>query len=220
MRRRLTEIMPAYAWGMVAVLVLANIAAYSGTRLLNSGLRHYSAACPLDYRIPFVPFFIVFYLLAYAQWAVGFVMIGRSGRGTCLRLYAGELIAKVIALICFLVFPTVMRLRPDVESLQSGGLWSRLTALVYSLDAPDNLFPSIHCLESWFCFRGALRIKRVPAWYAPAMLVTTLLVFASTVLVKQHVLLDVAGGVAAVEAGLAISDRVPFRRSSEEAGRT
>lgn len=44
------------------------------------------------------------------------------------------------------------------------------------------------------------------------MLVITLLVFASTVLVKQHVLIDIFGGLAAVEIGLFFSDRLQLRR--------
>ena len=52
------------------------------------------------------------------------------------------------------------------------------------------------------------------------MLVMTLLVFASTVLVKQHVLIDVLGGLAAVEIGLFFSGRPPFRKLKGEKGGT
>ena len=75
------------------------------------------------------------------------------------------------------------------------------------MDAPDNLFPSIHCLESYVCFRGALYTKKVPVWYKYVMLISTVLVFASTVLVKQHVLVDMLGAVLAVEFGLFVSKK-------------
>ena len=207
MRNRLSVIMPGYAWIMIAVLLLVNGIAYFGTRLFTSGWKHWDLALPLDEKLPFVPFFIVFYILAYVQWAVGFVMIGRGGKEVCIRLFSAELTAKVIAMICFLVLPTTIEgLRPAAESLQGGGIWCSLTALIYRMDAPDNLFPSIHCLESWFCFRGALKLKNVPRWYAPVMLLSALLVFASTVLVKQHVLADIAGGIAAVEIGMLLCE--------------
>ncbi len=217
MKKRLLGIMPVYAWGMVALLLSVNGLAYFGTRMFTSGLEHSCIAAPLDRALPFVPFFIVFYILAYVQWIVGFVMIGRGEKDVCLRFFLGELIAKLIAMACFILFPTTMEgLRPSVESLQGGGIWYSLTALIYRMDAPDNLFPSIHCLESWFCFRGALKLKNVPRWYAPAMLVMTLFVFASTVLVKQHVLVDIIGGVAAVEIGLWISGRIPLKKEKLE----
>ena len=66
---------------------------------------------------------------------------------------------------------------------------------LYSIDAADNLFPSIHCLVSWFCFLGIKDQKRIPAWYKGVSFVLAVLVFLSTLFTKQHVLVDVAGGV-------------------------
>lgn len=70
-----------------------------------------------------------------------------------------------------------------------------------------NLLPSIHCLESWLCFRNALRFKGVPRWYLPLTALMTLLVFASTLLVKQHVLVDVPAGILAAELGLFLANK-------------
>lgn len=56
--------------------------------------------------------------------------------------------------------------------------------------------------ESRVCFLGALRLKKIPLRYVYLMLMMTLLVFVLTVFVKQHVLIEILGGVAAVEIGL------------------
>ena len=66
---------------------------------------------------------------------------------------------------------------------------------LYSVDAADNLFPSIHCLVSWFCYIGIRGRKEIPVWYQRTSLGIAVLVFISTLLTKQHVLIDVAGGV-------------------------
>ena len=58
------------------------------------------------------------------------------------------------------------------------------------------------------CFRGAIGLKRMPRWYAPSMLVLSLLVAASTVLVKQHVFLDIPAGILAAEIGLWLARRL------------
>lgn len=219
MKNRLIKIMPLYSWVMLTIILLVNCLTYFGTRIFTTGLRHYNFATPLDMMIPFVPFFIIFYVLAYVQWIIGFIMIGRGNREMAIHVFIGELIAKVIAMFCFILIPTTMEgLRPSVESLQGGGIWCQLTAWIYTLDAPDNLFPSIHCLESWVCFRGALKLEKVPKWYVYVMFVMTLLVFASTVLVKQHVFVDILGGVAAVEIGLFISYRLRLKRLIEGKG--
>ena len=51
-------------------------------------------------------------------------------------------------------------------------------------------------------------MKRAPRWYAPAMLALTLLVFASTLLVKQHVLVDIPAGILVAELGLLLSTKL------------
>lgn len=116
----------------------------------------------------------------------------------------GEQIAKLMCLVIFVAFPTTL-IRPefDVNTLSE---W--MTNLIYTLDSPDNLFPSIHCLESWVCFRGAMRCKKVGKVYKVIMLILALLVFASTVMVKQHVFVDIIGAILVVEIGLALAKRL------------
>ena len=79
-----------------------------------------------------------------------------------------------------------------------------------------NLFPSIHCLESWCCIHAAFEMKKVPNWYKGVTVVMSLGVFASTLLVKQHVLLDMFGGIAVFEAGLLLAGRFIRRKSHKE----
>ena len=71
----------------------------------------------------------------------------------------------------------------------SGMIW------LYSIDAADNLFPSIHCLVSWFCFLGIRGRQEIPKWYQYLSCVIAVCVFLSTLMTKQHVVWDVAGGV-------------------------
>lgn len=205
MKKYMLKIMPVYSWVLLAIILTVNYIVYFGSRTFTSSLKHYSLVISLDRKLPFISFFILFYLLAYLQWIIGFVMIGRGRREVVFQMFIGELIAKGIALVCFVLLPTAVgEIRPGIETLEDGGIWNMLTGLIYSMDAADNCFPSIHCLESWVCFRGALKLEKVPKWYVYAMFVMTLFVFASTVFVKQHVLVDIVGGVAAVEIGLLI----------------
>ena len=118
------------------------------------------------------------------------------------------MLAKLMCMVIFLVFPTTMQ-RANVTG---NDFCSQLVQLIYATDRPDNLFPSIHCLESWLCFRGALRVKKVGRLYAPLSFVFALLVFASVVLVKQHVAIDIIGGVAVAELGLLLSNKTGVYR--------
>ena len=205
-REKLASIYPTYSILPIAAMLGMNMVAYMGTRIFTTGRYHYNIESPLDRMLPLVPFFVVFYVLAFAQWITGYLLIGREKKEYCYRFFLGEIIAKAICLVIFLVFPTTLN-RPEITG---NGIFERLLAFIYSVDAADNLFPSIHCLESWMCWRGCRRLTqtRLPGWFSGANLVLTLLVFASTVLCKQHVLIDIAGGVAVVEIGLFLAPKI------------
>lgn len=205
-REKLASIYPTYSILPIAAMLGMNMVAYMGTRIFTTGRYHYNIESPLDRLLPLVPFFVVFYVLAFAQWITGYLLIGREKKEYCYRFFLGEIIAKAICLVIFLVFPTTLN-RPEITG---NGIFERLLAFIYSVDAADNLFPSIHCLESWMCWRGCRKLTqtRLPGWFSGANLVLTLLVFASTVLCKQHVLIDIAGGVAVVEIGLFLAPKI------------
>ena len=195
-----------YSLVLIAAMLSMNMLAYMGTRFFTSGRYHYNIESPLDHMLPLVPFFVVFYILAFGQWILCYLLIGYEDKEYCTRFFVGEIIAKVMCLVIFLILPTTLN-RPEITG---NGVFERLLAFIYSVDAADNLFPSIHCLESWLCYRGCRKLKnsRMPGWFSGVNLMMTLLVFASTVLCKQHVLIDIAGGVAAVEAGLFLSGKL------------
>lgn len=202
-RQEFERIIPSYARIPLLLLVIVNLIVYEGTQFLMLHAPHRCLALPLDGRIPFRPAWIVIYILAYLQWAVGYILIARENQAHCNRVIAGELIAKLICMLIFMALPTCID-RPEVEG---SGFIASLTRLIFAADLPGNLFPSIHCLESWFCFRGARGMKRVPRWYTASMLAFTLLVCVSTVLVKQHVLVDIPAAILVAELGLWLSDR-------------
>lgn len=188
-------------WKAGMVLFTVNCITYYGTRLITTHAMHHSMKLPIDDWIPFCPFFISVYIVAFVQWGVGFYLIIREGKENCCRLLITDLVVMLCCLFCYLYYPTTI-VRPEIEK---DGIWGCLTVTVYRLDRPDNLFPSLHCAFSWICFRGAMHLRKIPKWYLPLTFVFSLLVFASTVFVKQHVVMDMAGAVIVVELGLFLS---------------
>lgn len=208
LKKSFEYVLPKYAYIPLLSVIVINFVVYWGTRLITGGLTHFNFTLPIDGAIPFVPAFALIYLGSYIQWVVGFVLIARENRELCYRVLSGEIISKLICMALFLAIPTTM-VRPEITS---DGFFDSMVAFIYRSDTPDNLFPSLHCLESWICFRGAMQIKKVGKWYAVFSLIFSLLVFASTVLVKQHVFVDIAAGVLVCEIGQFIAKKTDSAR--------
>ena len=194
------RLIPKYAVIPLICVFIVNMLSYMGSRAIAVNFHHYDLSLPIDQKIPMVEFFVVFYVLAYAQWVISYILIGRESKDVCYRFSTADIIAKIICFVVFITFPTTLQ-RPEASDNNIFGI---LTNLIFSLDSPDNLLPSIHCLESWVCFRGALALKKIPAWYKYFSLVFSIGVFMSTVLLKQHVLLDIPADILVFEIGMLI----------------
>lgn len=199
MRKLYNFLFPKYARLPLALVLGCNCFVFWLVPLIQGDwVTRYDLTIGLDRAIPFVPSFIVIYILSYVQWVGSYIYHSRESRALCYRMTNSDLIAKVITLFFFILLPTQM-VRPEIVG---DGVFEWITNLIYSVDKPISLFPSIHCLESWMCFRTATMMAKRNGWYIGAQFVFTLLVFASVVLVKQHFFVDILGGVAVAELGL------------------
>ena len=210
-KRRLDDLLPPYTRIPLVSMVCVHALVYYATRLVTQKMTHFDFSLPVDDVIPFIPAFSVIYVLSYIQWIAGYIFIARDSRELCYRVISGEIISKLICMALFLLVPTTMA-RAEIVS---DGFFDTVVRYIYQMDAADNLFPSIHCLESWVCFRGAMQMKRTGPWYRYFTLLFSLLVFASTVLIKQHVAVDICGGILTAEIGQQIAQRATFIRDSK-----
>lgn len=189
--RRKRELIPRKMWIPLMLTMLCNVAVYNGSRLLTTNLVHYDLSGRLEERIPFVPCSIVLYLGCYIFWIANYIIGCRREKETAYRFMSADLAAKLVCLEFFLFFPTT-NVRPDIPG---SSVWDEAMRALYRIDAADNLFPSIHCLTSSFCVIAVWNNKEVPKWYQIASVLIAFSVCISTLTTKQHVLMDVFGGV-------------------------
>lgn len=205
---KLSKIFPKFIIIPFILIVAIHILAFYGTRLINTEWVHYTPETAIDRVIPLCTAFFIIYFIAYAQWVITGFLLLRENRENCCRVASIELITTIIALICFLVFPTSMQ-RPEITGDCLGDIIGRF---IYASDSPDNLFPSLHCTASWICFRGSLRSKAYGKWFAPANGILAILVFASVVFVKQHLFVDIISAVVIVELVIFCTDKFRLDR--------
>ncbi|WP_242950772.1 phosphatase PAP2 family protein [Clostridium felsineum] len=193
--KKIYNIIPEYAIKPLILCVIFNFSVYSGARLFYKDATFHNLTTFLDNKIPVVPIFTVIYLGSYIFWIINYLLISRINKNSCYRLIMADLLGKLICGIIYIVFPTT-NIRPN---LVSSGIFVDMLKFLYSVDAANNLFPSIHCLVSWYCFAGLRNCKTIPKWYRAFSFFVAIMICISTVTTKQHVIIDVFGGIILAE---------------------
>lgn len=149
----------------------------------------------LDAGIPFVPFFVYFYVMWFALLAgMGLWLLHRDGKE--FRIYMLFLTAAFfVCAVIYLCWPNGQDLRPQDMEVTSLATW--LLSRLYAFDTNTNVLPSLHVIGAVGAVFAAFRTPSIRSRAVRAgIVVVAVLVSVSTVLVKQHAILDVAAGLA------------------------
>ncbi len=203
--QKCSALIPQYSMIPLIMSFSFNMAVYGGARMIAGDWHHYNIESRLDRLIPFWAPSAAVYLGCYLFWAVNYVLMARQEKTEVCQFFASDFLSRIFCFICYLIFPTT-NTRPSVKP---DGFWNQVMLAVYQMDAADNLFPSIHCLVSWFCYIGLRGRKEIPGWYRSASLVMAVLVCISTLLTKQHVTADVCGGILLAEVCFWLGKKTP-----------
>lgn len=136
---------------------------------------------------PFVPEAVFVYLLAYVIIVALFAV--RRSAAFLNHAYLNFIVMNLTAFTIFVLFPSQ---GPERGTLPSDA--SALLAFLFQLDARWNAFPSLHVANPILVALLALRERGADALSA-ALLLVALAIAVSTLLVRQHYLLDVVGGM-------------------------
>ena len=157
------------------------------------GLEYHNIHTALDDKIPFLPVFIIPYIIWYVYVPAPMIYMNFKNRKAFIRQMATLFTGAYICLIIFVLFPTSIDFRPETEG---DGILLVLCRMIYANDRPVNVFPSLHCYEATAMhlatFTGEFGGKH-PAMRAASGIMMVLICL-STVFAKQHSVLDLAAG--------------------------
>ncbi|MCQ2443643.1 MAG: phosphatase PAP2 family protein [Oscillospiraceae bacterium] len=166
----------------------------------------------LDDAIPFCEYFIIPYVLwfGYIGLTVAWFTLFCNSDGDYFRLSRSLALGGTVFLVISAVFPNGQSLRPWLGSCDN--LFQEAVRLLYRVDTPTNVFPSIHVFNSVVCCEAIVRQKQLRAhrWLMVSSVVLTVLIVAATLFLKQHTLLDVAGGLLLAT----VTSRMFYRRGA------
>ena len=179
-RQGIARIIPPYAVIPLLSCLAWNCIVYWGTQLLCANRPHYDFSTPFDLALPFQSWWILIYVSSFVFWPLCYVMTAKyNSKEFLFRFVTADLLSRTICGVFFIVLPTT-NARPQFEI---DGFCDALLALIYHVDMPYDLFPSIHCL-----------------------------ICASTQFTKQHYIVDVAGGLLTALLAFALGMRTNWYR--------
>ena len=177
-------------WALILSLLL--IPAILGTNLIYDSLDHgpnrIFLETPVDRALPVVPIFAIPYvsLIPYIGVSLLVFLFFR------VRVYRSAAITMIV--VWFISYACYFFLQSYIARPQITGVdpFSAMIRTIYASDQPYNDFPSLHTSLSTII---AIHWWRFDRRIGIAAAIWTALIVASTVLVKQHYLADVAGGL-------------------------
>lgn len=186
--------------------LLCNQLSFQGGRLLSLWRHHYDFMLPFERELPLVPWTLTIYFGAFVFWAVSLYFCSLQERRASDRLFCADVLTKIVSFLFFVFLPTMI-VRPTVEGT---GLFDYGIRFLYAADRGDNLFPSIHCSMSWLCWLWVRGRKEIPLFWRAASFVFAVAVCISTLTTRQHVFVDIIGGILLAEAcwALAANERI------------
>ena len=205
-------------WMGIAYLILQHSLYLTGHYLaLLLGFTPFLPKIALDDRIPIVSVFIIPYIWSYAFWAMGPMIVSKCNKEHFADYMAANLVACLAGVLALAFFPTYMdRVEEGLYVIpENPTIFDRLRIFWYSLDGSRmayNLLPSFHCINSTLCYLGVAGRKEIPVWVRVYSFVTAILIFASTVYVKQHYFLDIVTGVALAVAAYVVCKKFHWGR--------
>ena len=109
------------------------------------------------------------------------------------KLQVYIMITQAVAMLCYIVYPSVQDLRPEVFTRQNFFTW--ILGIIYSFDTPTGVCPSLHVAYSLGILSVALKDKDLSKWLKAVLTLFVLMVCLAVCFVKQHSSIDVVAAL-------------------------
>lgn len=159
------------------------------TKLFEGNAHNVSYA--IDYKIPYLNLFVIFYVLWYAFLLISPYLIYKYDNKLLKEYAITYMICTFICIILFLIYPTTV----DRQLIfDDNSILDSIVKFIYKNDTPAlNCFPSLHALNSmlWILYIGINKnVNKIIRFIIVFISVGVIL---STLFIKQHALVDILG---------------------------
>ncbi len=188
----------------------------------NVPLRSILVHCRLDDLIPFCKYAVIPYF-AWFLWIpfTLFYLLWKAPREDFWRLCLPLFTGMTLSLLFCAIVPNGTDLRPAY--IYGNDIFTRTVRALWRTDTPTNVFPSIHVFNSVtlaLAYHHCARLRgRKWLWVRVSADLLCVSIILSTMLLKQHSVIDVMGGIILALTLDAVADAVALRTAPSVAYR-
>ena len=147
----------------------------------------------LDDRIPFNEFFFIPYCFWYLLIVISLWYFALYDVEHFRNLQTFIIITQVVAMTVYILYPSVQNLRPTEFARDNFFTW--LAGIIYTLDTPTGVCPSLHVAYSLGIGSCWLKEKSASKLWKGFVVFSVILISLSTAVVKQHSVVDIAAAL-------------------------
>ena len=161
----------------------------------------------LDDVIPFCEWFVIPYVFWYVLIVISLGYFLLYNVDSFKRLQTFIIIAQVIAMAIYIIFPNRQDLRPT--EFPRNNFLTQCIGFLYSADTNTGVCPSMHVAYSIGIASVWLKEKETAKWWKAFVLVAVILICLATMFIKQHSAVDffVALPICLLAEGIVYRDR-------------
>ena len=143
----------------------------------------------LDDAIPFCEYFAVFYVIWYPLifFSLLFALLFDVEKFKHMEKFI--IVTQVVAMICYILWPSRQDLRP--EQFPRENFFTGLMGLIYSVDTPTGVCPSLHVAYAVGVLSADLKDRQMGRVWKVLLTLLVVMISVSVCFVKQHSALDV-----------------------------
>ena len=147
----------------------------------------------LDDLIPFNEFFFIPYCFWYLLIVISLGYFALYSVENFKNLQTFIIITQVVAMTVYILYPSVQNLRPTEFARDNFFTW--LAGIIYTLDTPTGVCPSLHVAYSLGIGSCWLKEKSASKLWKGFVVFSVILISLSTAVVKQHSVVDIAAAL-------------------------
>jgi membrane-associated phospholipid phosphatase len=192
----------------VILLIILNFLAYSLIQYLIT-INEYNFLTDLDIAIPFIPEFIWVYHTLIPIIGISAIVLIKN-RKLFFSTLNGYIIATIILSIFYIFLPSFYPRQLITDSSVS----SYMVELTRLIDNANNTFPSGHVTFSWLLALFLMKsdCAKKWKWLGPTYLIWAILISISTLVLKQHYIVDVISGIILATACFYLASTMAFKQ--------